>query len=76
MALIVENPYLIIDLTETIFLDSSGLAALAKINRSTKDKRGEFRVTSCTKDVSTVIHLTRFDKVLSIYKDLPSAMAT
>jgi N-acetylglucosaminyldiphosphoundecaprenol N-acetyl-beta-D-mannosaminyltransferase len=72
-AQLARNPYLILDLTETIFLASAGLAALVSFNRIASQHNGELLVTHCRKDVLRVIELGRFDKVLAVYKDLPSA---
>jgi len=70
-----RNPYLIVDLAETVFLASAGLAALAKLNRIATERNGELRVVNCSADVQRVIELVRFDRVLSVYGDLSSAMA-
>ena len=70
-----RNPFLIIDLSETVFLASAGLAALAKLNRIATELNGELRVANCSTDVMRVIELVRFDRVLALYGDLSSAMA-
>jgi len=68
-----QNPYLILDLGETDFLASAGLAALSKLNRSAKELTGELRVANCNDDVLKVIEMVRFDKILAIYPDISSA---
>lgn len=74
-SLLDRNPYLILDLSSTIFLASAGLAALAQLNRQADEQDGELRVTNCSEDVLRVIEMVRFDQVLSLYGDLNSAMA-
>ena len=74
-SMLAQNPFLILDLSETVFLASAGLAALAHLHRLADEKNGEFRVTNCSADVLRVIEMVRFDRVLSLYGDLSSAMA-
>ena len=70
-----KNPHLILDLSDTVFLASAGLAMLASLHREASDRKGELRVTNCSNDVQRVIEMVRFDKVLSLYGDLASAAA-
>jgi anti-anti-sigma factor len=70
-----RQPFLILDFAATVFLASAGLAALAKIQRSAQEQNGQMRVANCSEDVSRVIEMVRFDKILSVYKDVASAMA-
>lgn len=74
LALLATNPFLILDLQETVFLASAGLAALAKINRLAVEQEGELRLTNCSSDARKVLEMVRFDKVLTVYEDLASAM--
>jgi N-acetylglucosaminyldiphosphoundecaprenol N-acetyl-beta-D-mannosaminyltransferase len=69
------NPFLICDLSETVFLASAGLAALAQLRQMALNLRGEFRVANCSKDALRVIKIARFDQVLSLYSDLSLAIA-
>lgn len=72
--LLLNNPHLILDLSDTTLLASAGLAALAKINRVADENNGELRVTNCSDDVMRVIKMVRFDKVLSLYSDVDEAV--
>lgn len=72
-AALARNPHLILDLKDTVFLASAGLAALAQLNRLAKEFEGELRIANCTKDVMKVIEMVRFDRILSLYPDIPSA---
>lgn len=75
VAALAINPFLICDLSETIFLASAGLAALAQLRQMAINRQGEFRVVNCSEDVLQVIKLARFDRVLSLYSDLSLAIA-
>lgn len=72
--LLENNPRVVLDLSETVLLASAGLAALAQINRAAIERNGELRVANCSKDVLRVIEMVRFDKVLSLYSDVPTAV--
>jgi N-acetylglucosaminyldiphosphoundecaprenol N-acetyl-beta-D-mannosaminyltransferase len=67
--------YVILDLSETVILTSAGLSALAHLNRVAQEQHGALRVTGCSTDVMQVIRMVRFDKVLSLYRDVRSAAA-
>jgi N-acetylglucosaminyldiphosphoundecaprenol N-acetyl-beta-D-mannosaminyltransferase len=67
------NPFLICDLSETVFLASAGLAALAQLRRIALAQQGEFRVINCSSDVLRVIKLARFDRVLPLYNEFSLA---
>lgn len=69
-----RNPFLILDFAATVFLASAGLAALVKIQRLAEEQHGRVRLANCSEDVNRVIQMVRFDKVLALYKDVPSAM--
>lgn len=69
-----KNPFLILDFAATVFLASAGLAALAKIQKLAEAQNGKVRLANCSEDVNRVIQIVRFDKILSLYKDVDSAM--
>jgi N-acetylglucosaminyldiphosphoundecaprenol N-acetyl-beta-D-mannosaminyltransferase len=73
-ALLIQNPYLVLDLTHTSFLASAGLAAMAQLNRLAQKRGGEVRLAGCNTDVQRVIELVRFDRVFSIHGDVDSAI--
>ncbi len=70
-----EDPCLVIDLANTAFLASAGLALLADLNRVATDLGGELRVAGYSDDVYRVMEMVRFDKVLTLYGDVNAAMA-
>jgi N-acetylglucosaminyldiphosphoundecaprenol N-acetyl-beta-D-mannosaminyltransferase len=68
------NPYIICDLSETIFLASAGLAALDSLRKISLQFNGEFRVVVRSKDTLRVIKLARFDHVLPLYGSFSQAI--
>lgn len=55
---------LIVDLSQAVFVDSAGLAALAKGMKDCRSAGGDLRVVAATNpDAARVFSLTRFDQV-------------
>jgi N-acetylglucosaminyldiphosphoundecaprenol N-acetyl-beta-D-mannosaminyltransferase len=69
-----DNPFLICDLSGTVFLASAGLATLASLRKMSMNLHGEFRVVICANDTLRVIKLARFDQVLSVYRNFSQAV--
>lgn len=58
---------LIVDLSTATFVDSAGLAALAKGMKDCRERGGDLRVVSATHpDAARVFALTRFDQVFAM----------
>ena len=70
-----ENPHLILDFSETVFLASAGLAILSRLDRLAGDKGGQLRIAGYSEDVYRVLKMVRFDKILSLYGDVDAAVA-
>lgn len=70
-----EDPYLVVDLADTVFLASAGLALLADLDKLATGLGGELRVTGYSDDVYRVIEMVRFDKILTLYGDVNAAIA-
>jgi N-acetylglucosaminyldiphosphoundecaprenol N-acetyl-beta-D-mannosaminyltransferase len=70
-----SNSRLVLDFSQTAFLASAGLAALAQLSRQAKAQGGEVRLTGCSSDVRRVIDMVRFDQVVAVYHDLAAALA-
>jgi N-acetylglucosaminyldiphosphoundecaprenol N-acetyl-beta-D-mannosaminyltransferase len=70
-----ENAHLILDLTETDFLTSAGLAALVQLQRRASEKGGALRLVANSPDILRVLHLVRFDSVFPIYAELGEAVS-
>ncbi len=73
-SMLASNRFVICDLTETVFLASAGLAALARLRQMALDLHGEFKVVTSSKDALRVIKLARFDHVLPIYGTFSQAI--
>jgi N-acetylglucosaminyldiphosphoundecaprenol N-acetyl-beta-D-mannosaminyltransferase len=68
-----SSPRLILDLSNTVFLTSAGLAAILSLDRRAKALGGALRVAGCQPDVWRVISLARLDAVLALFDDVPAA---
>lgn len=75
LTLLGGNPFLIVDFAGTVFLTSAGLAALVTLHREAEAANGALRVAGCSDDVLEVLRMVRFEKVLALYPDLPTATA-
>lgn len=69
-----SNPFVICDLSETVFLASAGLETLGNLRRMSLNLHGEFRVVIGSKDALRVIRLARFDHVLPLYGNFSQAV--
>ena len=56
--------HLEIDLAETAFMDSTGLAALAAAHRRVQQRGGSLRLTNVSRAVMRVLEVTAMDTVL------------
>ncbi|MCA9986745.1 MAG: WecB/TagA/CpsF family glycosyltransferase [Anaerolineales bacterium] len=70
-----QNPYLVLDFSQTVFLASAGLAAIAQLNRLAQESGGEVRVAGCSAEVMRTLELVRFDRVVPLYEDVAAALA-
>ncbi len=64
------HPYLrhiIVDLSHTTFIDSSGLAALVKGLKLCKNNGGNLYLYRPTKAVRAIIQMTRLDKAFGVF---------
>jgi len=58
---------IVVDLSEADFVDSAGLAALAKGMKDCRQKNGDLRIVAATHpDAVRVFALTRFDQVFTM----------
>jgi anti-sigma B factor antagonist len=63
-----------LNLANTIFIDSSGLAVLVAILKRVSKLDGEIALLSPSKNARLLIELTRLDKIFSIYEDRQSVI--
>ena len=66
----------VIDLGGVIFMDSSGLAALASMYKRIRIGHGDVRLCNLPGDVRRIIELTRFDRVFDIFATRADAIAS
>lgn len=66
-------PKVVIDLSGTAFVDSSGLGALVSGLRRTRQGDGDLRIVAPSEQVAAVLALTNLDRVLYPYADVTAA---
>ncbi len=64
---------LVVDLSTTDFVDSSGLGALISGLKSARQAGGDLRIAAPNAQVRSVLSLTRLDRVLTAYESAESA---
>lgn len=64
----------VLDLTNTQFMDSSGLGALAEAHNVARDAGRRLLVAGAQRPVRRVLEITRMDHVLDCYADRRSAL--
>ncbi|TLP96548.1 STAS domain-containing protein [Nesterenkonia salmonea] len=67
------NVRIVVDLSETAFIDSSGLGALIGGLKAARLAQGDLRIAAPTPAVSSVLKLTNLDKVLRAYPSAETA---
>lgn len=72
---VAELPRLVIDMSDTIFLASAGMAALIKLDRVSREHGGELRVAGCSPDVLRTLKLVKLDALLKVYSTTAEAMS-
>ena len=68
-----RNPYLILDLDETVTLASAGLATLLAMARFARQQNGELMLIHCRKDVLRVIELGKVERAITVAQALTPA---
>ncbi|MCC4249394.1 MULTISPECIES: STAS domain-containing protein [Microbacterium] len=58
------SPIVVIDLSQTEFVDSSGIGALVSCLSSARQSGGDLRLAAPTDQVTMVLELTNLDRVL------------
>ena len=66
--------YIVIDLGEVDFIDSSGLGSLVSCLRLVNKKSGDIRLASLQDQIRALIELTRLHRVFQIYDNRESAL--
>ena len=58
------NRIIVVDLSGTDFVDSSGLGALVSCLKSARQAGGDLRIVAPTEQVSMVLRMTNLDRIL------------
>jgi anti-sigma B factor antagonist len=66
---------LVVDLSGTSFVDSSGLGALVAGLKRTRQAGGDLRIAGATDQVRTVLGLTNLDRVLRPHERVEDALS-
>jgi anti-anti-sigma factor len=76
-AVAAQSPDVItVDLTATMFCDSSGAHTLARAHRLATASGGELRLALGDSPVARILELTGLDQVLPVYRDVQQSLAT
>lgn len=74
----ITNPpkYLLVDLQEITFMDSSGLGALVSALKSIRNSNGEMIICGANDQVQMLFELTSMTKIFKIYPTIDEFNAT
>ena len=64
---------IVVDLSATTFIDSSGLGALIGGLKRARQKSGDLRIAAPSEQVEAVLRLTNLDRVLRPYPEVDDA---
>ena len=65
---------IVINLTDTKYVDSSGLGAIVSRISVTRTNKGDVRLVTQTKAILDLLDLTRLNKILKCYDDVNTAV--
>ncbi|MDQ6611191.1 MAG: STAS domain-containing protein [Gemmatimonadota bacterium] len=57
----------LVDFSETGYVDSSGLGALVSLNKRLRETGGSLRLAALNEDLRTLFELTRLDTLFKLY---------
>lgn len=66
--------YLVFDLSQTTFIDSSGLSAFVSGLKQVREKGGTLHLASLQPDVRSIFSLTMLDRVFEMYSTVNDAV--
>jgi anti-sigma B factor antagonist len=67
------RPRIVVDLTDTSFIDSSGLGALIECLKSARQAEGDLRIAAPNDQVRMVLKLSNVDRILRSYDSAAEA---
>ncbi len=68
---IIDDPkvnYLVLDLKNVEYMDSSGIGVLIRAFKKMKNKKGKFALLNVNQDIMEILSLASLDKHFTIYK--------
>ncbi|MCD4750879.1 MAG: STAS domain-containing protein [Thermoanaerobaculales bacterium] len=68
------NKEIVVDLSELVFIDSSGLGTLIAAKKTANEHGGDVRLCGLSPQVWTIFELTRLDKVFKIFSNRDEAV--
>jgi len=64
----------VLDLSETLFIDSQGLETLLWLQEKADNRLGQVRLVALTENVRTILKITRLENHFDTHTDVESAM--
>jgi anti-sigma B factor antagonist len=71
-----DHPFVVVDLTDVSFIDSTALSALTMAHKRLSDQGGEMRLVMANPVIKEVFEITALDDVLSIYGTVDDAVSS
>ncbi|GAB1341173.1 STAS domain-containing protein [Gemmatimonas sp.] len=65
----------VVDFTDSGYIDSSGLGALVSLSRRLREGNGDLRLVGLNDDLRTLFELTRLDALFPLYATRADALA-
>lgn len=66
----------VVDFSNTGYIDSSGLGALVSLSKKIRDAGGELRLAGLNEDLKTLFELTKLDTLFTIVASPEEALAS
>ena len=66
---------ILVDFSDTGYVDSSGLGALVSLTKRLREVGGELRLAALNEDMRTLFELTRLDTLFRLYGSRAEALA-
>jgi anti-sigma B factor antagonist len=65
----------VVDFTQSGYIDSSGLGALVSLSKRVRDAGGDVRLTGLNEDLRRLFELTRLDQLFPLYATRADALS-
>jgi anti-sigma B factor antagonist len=66
---------IVIDFSQSGYIDSSGLGALVSLSKRVRDAGGDVRLTALNEDLRRLFELTRLDQLFPLYATQADALS-